>query len=164
MISSKVLLAATALLAIASVASAQCQSPFQNCDFYFNNYRSAVPTWTLSKQQVNHVLSSIIVHKSGNPVITANNDGNHSCEGPQCSPLFFFRNSKPGPLYVQQANRLAAHPVPLASISQYEKKCILLYMDNLNVQKIGWLNPKDNKKGFPEDRRCVVYYTKIGKK
>ncbi|CAI5977561.1 unnamed protein product [Closterium sp. NIES-65] len=160
-----ILLSALALLALVAVADAQCTSTFESCDFFFQGFRAKPPTFVLSRRQVNQLLSSPILHRKGFPVITANNNGNRSCEvGPKCSPTFFFRNQYPGPLYVNRANRLAAHPITPENIMQYQGKCILLYMDNLQMNQMGWLNPNDNKKGFPENRRCIVYYTRVGRK
>ncbi|GJP65122.1 hypothetical protein CLOP_g22033 [Closterium sp. NIES-67] len=160
-----ILLSALALLALAAVADAQCSSTFESCDFFFQGFRAKPPMFVLSKRQVNQLLSPPILHRKGWPVITANNNGNRSCQvGPKCSPTFFFRNVRPGPLYVNRANRLAAHPITPENMPQYQGACILLYMDNLQINQMGWLNPNDNKKGFPEDRRCVVYYTRVGRK
>ncbi|CAI7813699.1 unnamed protein product [Closterium sp. NIES-54] len=159
------LLALCVILAVVGSASGQCARTFQQCDFFFLYNRARPPVFRLSPQQVNRLLSPPVYHRSGVKVISANSNGNMSCNGPQCSPIFYFTSPTVGPSgggrFPMAANCLAHHPIPTYVYQEYRLKCILLYMDNLVLPRVGWLNPNDNKQEkFPESRRCVVFYTR----
>ncbi|CAI5978059.1 unnamed protein product [Closterium sp. NIES-65] len=129
--------------------------PEQQCDFFFLYNRARPPVFRLSPQQVNRLLSPPVYHRSGVKVISANSNGNMSCNGPQCSPIFYFTSPTVGPSgggrFPMAANCLAHHPIPTYVYQEYRLKCILLYMDNLVLPRVGWLNPNDNKQEkFPE--------------
>ncbi|CAI5934829.1 unnamed protein product [Closterium sp. NIES-64] len=149
------LLALCVILAVIGSASGQCARTFQQCDFFFLYNRARPPVFRLSPQQVNRLLSPPVYHRSGVKVISANSNGNMSCNGPQCSPIFYFTSPTVGPSgggrFPMAANCLAHHPIPTYVYQEYRLKCILLYMDNLVLPRVGWLNPNDNKQEkFPE--------------
>ncbi|CAI5965161.1 unnamed protein product [Closterium sp. NIES-64] len=139
--------------------SVRCYSrPLAPCDFVVKGSAGAVPQYRVVSFLGNKLLSRTpIIHKSGDLVITASSD---DCtfvnSGASCENRFFFM--PPGNDY-NKTNFIGQHPIARTSLAVYKQQCVLLYMNNALLARAGWLNNGDNKRKFPQARRCVVFTT-----
>ncbi|CAI5483525.1 unnamed protein product [Closterium sp. Yama58-4] len=150
-----------------------CIAPLAVCDFYFYNFKEETPVITINAVAAEKVASTALRHKSDKPVQTATTSG-ASCKvigGGSCDNYFFFRARGASDAYTKFVNRndrLGIRPMPQAKIDELNGKCIKLYIETARI-KLGkgvnaseWLNPNDNKPGYPQTHRCVVFRVAAG--
>ncbi|GJP68197.1 hypothetical protein CLOP_g24931 [Closterium sp. NIES-67] len=132
--------------------------PLAACDFVVRGSAGVVPRYKVAPFLGNRLLSRTpIIHKSGDPVITASSD---DCtflnSGASCENRFFFM--PPGNDY-NKTNYIGQHPIARTALAVYKQQCVVLFMNNALLARAGWLNNGDNHRKFPQARRCVVFTT-----